>query len=751
MNIKTGLHTRMKAGFLSFMSINGSYRQKVIKKFVVLHLKQTVKFGDNAVFHDAFTYFLALRKYKDYNLCCKREQIPRIEKENEMKKTLAFLLALVMVFSLCACGSSAAEATPAPAEATPEATEAPAVSEETAAALSKWTNDLYEPETSITYSATIVWPADATAVDTAAKDVRPNTMIVAVDENLAVSTLNGEALSDNLAEYLASVKGTTLPALYISDDATAAAVNAFAAEYSLADTFVVADYEHTQYVKDICDANVGILGIIDWREAELSTERSDLLTVIQNTNASHAKIAIIPEEIATLDAVEYMRGMLLTVWAETSADTTAIYTQITNGVNGIVCEDYTAVAEAISSFNDVTTLVRHVFITGHRGLPSQYVENTIRSERAAIDAGANVIECDISMSSDGELFVLHDDDAKRLFNRPDVTNVEDLTIAELQAMPYDMTDASAEEAPNSVLNSNNTNRTTERREDTVINYDPNEDHIPTLREYLEALNDEDVEHFIEIKSYNPDIVTPFKALIKEMGMEDRVCVITFNDGINHWTDGSSDPSHDVMARMAEEWPEMSLGYLGGGMYNWGDLDAVEAEQGIGAAVGQLYSYLQPYNSTCNDWNSMMYKNVIFAARHRGLTSWAWTYNTEEQFAQDYLFGGTYSMTTNFSTWATNLPVRVVADDMTVSNGDAFACTVLAQNGDVLDGCKLSLVSISGVPVSLDENGNIVANEAGEAVVMVRLDNTLDINGWDLSELSNTDYAIYSTPITITVK
>ena len=671
-----------------------------------------------------------------------------------MKKALALLLALVMVFALCACGNStapAADPTEAPAEATPEATEAPVVSEETAAVLSKWTDDLYEPETSITYSATIVWPADASAVETAAKDVRPNTMIVAVDENLTVSTLDGEVLSENLAEYLASVKPTTLPALYIRDDATAAAVNAFAAEYSLADTFVVADYEHTQYVKDICDANVGVLGIIDWREAKLSTERSDLLTVIQNTNASHAKIAIIPEEIATLDAVEYMRGMLLTVWAETSADTTAIYTQITNGVNGIVCEDYAAVAEAISSFNDVTTLVRHVLITGHRGLPSEYVENTIRSERAAIDAGANVIECDISMSSDGELFVLHDDDAKRLFNRPDVTNVEDLTIAELQAMPYDMTDASAEEAPNSVLNANNTNRTTERRENTVLNYDPEADHIPTLREYLEALGDDDIVQFIEIKSYNPDIVTPFKALVEELDMTDRVCVITFNDGVNHWGDGSKDEAHDVMARMAEEWPEMSLGYLGCGEYNWGDLNAVEEEQGIGAAVGQLYSYLQPYNSTCNDYNAMMFRNVIFAARHRGLTSWAWTYNTEELFAQDYLFGGTYSMTTNFSTWATNLPVRVVAEDMTVSNGDAFACTVLAQNDEVLSGCKLSLVSISGVPVSLDENGNIVATEAGEAVVMVRLDNTLDINGWDLSSLSSTDYAIYSTPITITVK
>ena len=355
------------------------------------------------------------------------------------------------------------------------------------------------------------------------------------------------------------------------------------------------------------------------------------------------------------------------------------------------------------------------------------------------------------MSSDGELFVLHDDDAKRLFNRPDVTNVEDLTIAELQAMPYDMTDASAEEAPNSVLNANNTNRTTERRENTVINYDPEEDHIPTLREYLEALGDDDIIQFIEIKSYNPDIVTPFKALVEELDMTDRVCVITFNDGVSHWGDGSKDEAHDVMARMAEEWPEMSLGYLGCGEYYWGDLNAVEEEQGIGAAVGQLYSYLQPYNSTCNDYNAMMFRNVIFAARHRGLTSWAWTYNTEELFAQDYLFGGTYSMTTNFSTWATNLPVRVVAEDMTVSNGDAFACTVLAQNDEVLSGCKLSLVSISGVPVSLDENGNIVATEAGEAVVMVRLDNTLDINGWDLSSLSSTDYAIYSTPITITVK
>ena len=103
------------------------------------------------------------------------------EKTNEESPCTSARFSLT-AFAPCACGNStapAADPTEAPAEATPEATEAPVVSEETAAVLSKWTDDLYEPETSITYSATIVRrPADAGAVETAAQDVRPNTMIV---------------------------------------------------------------------------------------------------------------------------------------------------------------------------------------------------------------------------------------------------------------------------------------------------------------------------------------------------------------------------------------------------------------------------------------------------------------------------------------------------------------------------------------------------------------------------------------------
>lgn len=650
-----------------------------------------------------------------------------------MKKILAFLLVLAMVLPTCAFAQGE-------------------ITAEQAAALSKWADDLYEPETSITYAATIAWPTDAAAVETADKAVRPNTMFVTIDKDLKVYAMSGEELSDNLGAYLAEVKDTTLAALYINDQETADAFGAFAAQYAVADVLIVAKPENAQFIKTICDANVGILGIIDWTDAALTTERADLVKIVQQTNAAHAKIAIIPESIATYDAVEYLRGMLTTVWAKTSADAKAIYTQITNGVNGIVCSDYEAVAAAISSVNDVTTLMRHVYITGHRGMPGTgYIENTIRSGRGAIDAGANVIECDIGISADGVLFVLHDDTTTRLFNRPEGEWAESLTIAELTSFVFDVTDDTKENAPYSVLNANNTNRTTAGREDYVLDYDPAVDRIPTLEEYWTELDDEDVIHFIEIKSYQPAIVEPLKKLAKEMGMEDRMCVITFNDGINHWGDGSVNPEQDVMKEMFLAWPEMSLGYLGGGSYNWGDLDAVEAEKGIGAAVGQLYSYLQPYNSTCNDWNSMAYRRVIFAARHRGLTAWHWTYNTEDQFADHYLNGGTYSMTTNFANWATNWAVKVEAEDQTLANGDALVAKVIAQSGAELEGAgKLSLVPISGVAVTL-EDGKLVASEAGEAVVMVRLDAKLDVNGVDVSARTATEYAIYSNPITITVK
>ena len=53
--------------------------------------------------------------------------------------------------------------------------------------------------------------------------------------------------------------------------------------------------------------------------------------------------------------------------------------------------------------------------------------------------------------------------------------------------------------------------------------------IPTLRELLfEEFKGKEVEHIVEIKSGNPEIIDELIKLIKEMGVENQVYDISFN-------------------------------------------------------------------------------------------------------------------------------------------------------------------------------------------------------------------------------
>ena len=47
-------------------------------------------------------------------------------------------------------------------------------------------------------------------------------------------------------------------------------------------------------------------------------------------------------------------------------------------------------------------------VGGHRGNPDEHPENTLASFRSAIELGVDLIECDVHMSKDGQLVVIHD-------------------------------------------------------------------------------------------------------------------------------------------------------------------------------------------------------------------------------------------------------------------------------------------------------------------------------------------------------
>ncbi len=78
------------------------------------------------------------------------------------------------------------------------------------------------------------------------------------------------------------------------------------------------------------------------------------------------------------------------------------------------------------------TLSIHSRLGGHRGNPSQFPENTMKSFRSAIDAGCDLIECDVHLSSDGRLVVIHDHTLERTTNGHGL--VRDHTAAELRKL-----------------------------------------------------------------------------------------------------------------------------------------------------------------------------------------------------------------------------------------------------------------------------------------------------------------------------
>jgi glycerophosphoryl diester phosphodiesterase len=69
---------------------------------------------------------------------------------------------------------------------------------------------------------------------------------------------------------------------------------------------------------------------------------------------------------------------------------------------------------------------------GHRGNPAEHPENTMRSFRSAIAAGCDLIECDVHLSSDGRLVVIHDHTLERTTNGAGM--VKDHTAAELRKL-----------------------------------------------------------------------------------------------------------------------------------------------------------------------------------------------------------------------------------------------------------------------------------------------------------------------------
>ena len=167
----------------------------------------------------------------------------------------------------------------------------------------------------------------------------------------------------------------------------------------------------------------------------------------------------------------------------------------------------------------------------HRGARSLAPENTLAAARKALEAGADMWEMDVAVTSDGELIVIHDDTLDRTCNAADLFpdrrpwNVWDFTLAEIQTL--DCGSWFAARDPFGQIKAGNVSA------EEVASYTG--ERAPTLRQVLEFTRDNNWRVNVELKEQPTAglgriLVEKTVALIQELGMVegDWVAVSSFN-------------------------------------------------------------------------------------------------------------------------------------------------------------------------------------------------------------------------------
>ena len=137
-------------------------------------------------------------------------------------------------------------------------------------------------------------------------------------------------------------------------------------------------------------------------------------------------------------------------------------------------------------------------VFAHRGASGYAPENTLEAFALAIRQGADGIELDVQLSSDGIPVVIHDETIDRVTDKTGY--VKDYTLQELKEL--------------TVL------------KDRFPAY--NQSKIPTLKEVLEAVKPSGIQVNIELKTgiyWYPDIEKKVAEIVEETGMKDRIVLV----------------------------------------------------------------------------------------------------------------------------------------------------------------------------------------------------------------------------------
>ena len=417
-----------------------------------------------------------------------------------MKKIVCILLSLVLVL-LGGC----AEEEKKPTES------APASSEVVSEPIDQPGTEIEEVEINASLSAQSTTILDVKSIEIfnqLNEEKTPSNAIFYLDDELFIVSDDGLYVPFDAA--ISMCADSVIPVLYVRTEKAAKTLSTRLKSGDVTDCIVMSD--KPELVNSVREAIPTISGAIDARENLLDMDITYLIPLRNEANKNKAKIILFGSH-ATNEQIVYLQKRLMTIWVETADSSVEAHCNaFTSGANGIVSTNSKSVFGAIDIF-EKDTLFREIFVVGHRGQPATNVDNSLSGARAAIDSGADMVECDVYMSADREFVVLHNNDIS--YYTGGIGKVEELRTEQIQYFILKGT---------------------------------KDEHIPKLQEFFDSFRNDDIMYSIEIKTSDADAIYWLRDLITASGVSHQVNLISFN------------LSQLILAR--EIIPEISCGYLG---------------------------------------------------------------------------------------------------------------------------------------------------------------------------------------------
>ena len=444
----------------------------------------------------------------------------------------------------------------------------------------------------------------------------------------------------------------------------------------------------------------------------------DVRDIIVTANTCRAQNVVVSTGNADKKTIEEIQRRFTTVWMISDDTTVGNHEAITSGVTGIITSNALKL-KADAAIYDTKTLTRRPFIIAHRGLSSQAPENTLPSYEKAFAAGADMMECDVYITKDGEIIFLHDDYFTRTTNISSILTEEEIAAtgkAVNRIMPGDLTLAQIKRFDAAAW----THNTYAPQGWAALGFAGTQ--IPTLREVIEFMKGKDIILVCELKDGNVAHVTPTYEVIKSVGEEmlDQVVFISFQDyEIQH---------------MITNHPDAPTGRL----------TAVSANSNPVTHTKNILNTILPLNSTYNPTYTNLTQDSIAQLIARGVSLWPYTLNTTASVRQ-YIDYGISGVTTDYAdrTSEAVMGISAASSSYTAQAGETMAVECISLNNlGVETELPAELVVIEGAENVLNIEGNTISLIAGTSATVL-----LKAQSPDVANCAS--YTLFSQPVTVT--